>query len=59
MKKYNIKVYVIAIIVVLATINLIAGSVDGGAHARILEIFSGGFLVGVFAMYIAMHVYKY
>ena len=58
MKKYNLKVYVIAVIIVLTIINLIAGSVGGGVHAKTMEIFSGGFLIGMLAMYIAMHFYK-
>jgi len=58
MKKYSIKIYVIAVTVVLAIVNLIVGSVGGGAHAKTMEIFSGGFLIGMLAMYIAMHVYK-
>jgi hypothetical protein len=58
MKKYNLKVYVIAVIIVLAIINLIAGSVGGGVHTKTTEIFSGGFLIGMLAMYIAMHFYK-
>lgn len=51
-KKYSIWVYVVGVIVVLAIINLIVKS-------QSIAVFSGGFLVGMLAMYIAVHIYKY
>jgi hypothetical protein len=48
-KKRPLWVYVIGVIIVLTIINLVA-------H---LLVFSAGFLVGMLAMYIAVHFYKY
>jgi len=47
--QYPLWVYVLGVIIVLAIINLIA-------H---LLVFSGGFLLGMLAMYAAVHFYKY
>jgi hypothetical protein len=45
-------VYVVGVVVVLAIINFFVGS-------QIFLVFSGGFLVGMLAMYIAMRLYKH
>lgn len=49
MKQYPLWVYVIGVLVVLTLINLFA-------H---LLLFSAGFLLGMLAMYIAVHLYKW
>ena len=51
-KQYSLWIYVVGVIVVLAIVNLIAMSQSAA-------IFSGGFLLGMLAMYIAVHIYKY
>ena len=51
MKKYLIWVYVAGVLVILAIINLFIVS-------RNMVTFSGGFLVGMLAMYVAVHFYK-
>jgi len=48
-KKYSLWVYVVGVFIVLGIINLIA-------H---LLVFSTGFLIGMLAMYIAVHFYRY
>ena len=52
MKQYSLWMYVVGVVVVLAIVNLIAMS-------QSVAIFSGGFLAGMLAMYIAVHLYKY
>ncbi|MDI6734551.1 MAG: hypothetical protein QMD50_03660 [Patescibacteria group bacterium] len=59
MKKYPLWLYVIGVIVVLALINYIAWSVGGEAKLKSFELFSGGFLLGMLAMYIAVHLYRW
>ena len=48
-KKYPLWFYVLSVIFVLSIINLVA-------H---LLVFSVGFLLGMLAMYIAVHIYRY
>ena len=48
-EQYPLWVYVVGVLVVLGIINLIA-------H---LAVFSAGFLIGMLAMYIAVHFYRY
>jgi len=52
MKKISLWVYVVGVVVVLAIINFFVRSES-------TSIFSGGFLLGMLAMYIAVHLYKY
>jgi hypothetical protein len=51
-KKYPLWVYVVAVIIVLTIINLFVGS------SRMVAS-SGGFLMGMLAMYIAVGLYKH
>jgi hypothetical protein len=51
--------YVIAVLVVLAVLNGLMQYLGGAARARDVAIFSAGFLIGMLAMYIAVHVYSY
>jgi len=48
-EKRPLWVYVVGVLIVLGAINLIA-------H---LAVFSAGFLLGMLAMYIAVHLYKW
>ena len=50
-RKASLWVYVVGVIIVLAIINWLAMS-------QTILIFSGGFLIGMLAMYIAVHIYK-
>ena len=59
MKKYPLGLYVIGVIVVLAIINYIAWFAGGEAKLKTFELFSGGFLSGMLAMYIAVHIYRW
>ncbi|MGO9544503.1 MAG: hypothetical protein ACLPPF_06885 [Rhodomicrobium sp.] len=53
--------YVAAVLIVLAAVTAIRWLIVGYRGARGAEtmlVFSGGFLCGMIAMYIAMHVYR-
>lgn len=56
MKRYPLCLYVTGVVIVLAIINLIAWSVGKGMG---ISIFSAGFLMGMLAMYIAVHFYRW
>jgi hypothetical protein len=59
MTQHPLSQYVIAVIVVLVLIN--AGFYLFGGKKRSLDIarFSVGFLLGMLAMYIAVHIYSW
>ncbi len=59
MKRLPLGLYVAAVIIVLAFVNGIARFAKAGTHAHGTGIFSLGFLMGMFAMYFAVHVYRY
>jgi hypothetical protein len=59
MKRWSLSVYVVAVIIALVFANVIAWFTGGPAKFRIMEIYSFGFLMGMVAMYIAVHLYKY
>lgn len=59
MKKYPLKVYVIAVVIVLIILNLLVWYLRGSAESTVVMTFSAGFLLGMLAMYIAVHVYKW
>jgi hypothetical protein len=59
MKKYPLWLYVIGVIVVLVVVNCISWFLGGEARLHTVEIFSGGFLLGMLAMYIAVHLYRW
>jgi hypothetical protein len=56
MKKYHLSLYVTGVIIVLAIINFIVWFTGKGMN---IGIFSAGFLVGMLAMYIAVHFYRW
>ncbi|HEY3897421.1 MAG TPA: hypothetical protein VGM54_02345 [Chthoniobacter sp.] len=58
MKRWPLSVYVIAVIITLLIVNVAAWCTGGPAKFRIMEIYSSGFLMGMVAMYIAVHVYR-
>ena len=59
MKRYPLSLYVTGVIIVLAIVDCIAWFALGGIHAKSIGVFSGGFLLGMLAMYIAVHLYRY
>jgi hypothetical protein len=56
MKRYPLSLYVTGVIIVLAIINFIAWFTG---RRMSISIFSAGFLVGMLAMYIAVHFYQW
>lgn len=59
MKKYSLYVYVVAVIIVLVIGGYIAWSVGGEMRLKSFLLFSSGFWLGMLAMYIAMHSYRW
>ena len=59
MKKYPLSLYVVGVIIVLVLVNYISWFVGGEAKLNSFELLSGGFLLGMMAMYIAVHVYRW
>ena len=51
--------YVIAVFVVLALVNVAVWSFDSATTFHTSLTFSGGFLLGMLAMYIAVHLYRW
>lgn len=58
-RKRPLWVYVIGVVVVLAVVNYAAWLVDSAATFNTALTFSGGFLLGLLAMYIAVHLYRW
>jgi Zn-dependent protease with chaperone function len=50
--------YIIAVIIVLAVVTGIRWLMAGYDGAAKMAVFGGGFLCGMAAMYIAMHIYR-
>ena len=59
MKKYPLSLYVALVVIILVILNYISWLVGGGARLRETELFSSGFLLGMLAMYIAVHFYRW
>jgi hypothetical protein len=59
MNKHPLGQYVIGVIIVLALINLILWFAGRKAILKSTEILSAGFLLGMLAMYIAVHIYRW
>ncbi len=57
-KKYPILIYVIAVVIVWVVILSIVWFTGSPVHFNTLLIFCGGFFIGMFAMWIAAHLYK-
>lgn len=51
--------YIIAVTVVWAVILLVTWFLDGGARFKTFALICSGFAIGMLAMFIAMHVYKW
>jgi len=50
--------YVVAVVIVWAIILVIVRFYGSSGRFRTMLIFCAGFLIGMFAMWIAVHVYK-
>ena len=59
MKKYPLYIYVIAVVIVMAVLNILEWYLRGSAESMVVMTFSAGFLLGMLAMYIAVHVYRW
>lgn len=59
MRNTSLAVYVIAVIVVLAVLNGMMRYLGSASRSHDIAVFSGGFLIGMPAMFIAVHVYRY
>ena len=59
MQKHPLSSYVIAMIIVLVAVNVIVWLVGGEMKAKSFTVFSAGFLLGMLAMYIAVHLYSW
>ncbi|HEV8014284.1 MAG TPA: hypothetical protein VGP48_02060 [Stellaceae bacterium] len=58
MQTHSLASYVIAVLIVLAVLNAAAWYFAGPDRLRDIAIYSGGFLMGMLAMWIAVHVYR-
>jgi hypothetical protein len=59
MQKRPLSVYVIGVIIALAIVNYMAWLTGGEAKLRVSELVSCGFLLGMLAMYVAVHLYRW
>jgi hypothetical protein len=59
LRKRPLYVYVIGVIVALGIVNGIAWIADSTITLQKSLVFSGGFLLGMLAMYIAAHLYRW
>lgn len=59
MKKYPLWLYVVAVISILFITNYIAWLTGGATKLKSVALFSGGFWIGMLAMYIAVHLYRW
>jgi len=59
MEKRPLWLYVVGVIVALAVVNYIAWLTGGDTKLHTSELVSTGFLLGMLAMYIAAHLYRW
>lgn len=59
MEKQTLGTYVIAVIIVLIIVNFIFWKVGGVVRLKAMEAHSLSFLIGMLAMYIAVHFYSW
>jgi hypothetical protein len=59
MKKRPLRLYIVGVIIALGVVNYIAWLVDATATFHASLLVSGGFLLGLMAMYIAVHLYRW
>ena len=58
MKKSSLAVYVIGVVIAIVLVNFIVLFINE-SEVRSVMIFSLGFLLGMLAMYIAVHLYRW
>ncbi|MGH7204483.1 MAG: hypothetical protein ACREHC_08660 [Candidatus Levyibacteriota bacterium] len=58
MKKSSLAVYVTGVVIVITLVNCIVWFINP-AELRSVMTFSLGFLIGMLAMYIAVHLYRW
>jgi hypothetical protein len=59
MKKVSLGVYVGCVVVVLAILNYLVWHIGHFGEGPTVTTFSLGFLLGMLAMYIAVHLYRW
>ena len=59
MNKRPLWVYVIGVLVALGIVNYIAWLTGGAAKLNTSMLVSAGFLLGMLAIYIAVHLYRW
>ena len=59
MSKYPLSLYVGIVIIILLFVNYLIWSIGGEVKLKFFESFSAGFLLGMLAMYVAVHVYRW
>ena len=59
MEKRPLWLYVVVVIIALAIVNYIALLTGGDTKLHTSELVSLGFLLGMLAMYIAVHLYRW
>jgi hypothetical protein len=59
MKKHSLGVYVVGVIVALVIVNFIVWYMGRLDELHSVELLSVGFLLGMLAMYIAVHLYRW
>jgi hypothetical protein len=59
LRKRPLYVYVIGVVVALVVVNYISWLIGGQTRLYMVELVSCGFLLGMLAMYIAVHLYRW
>ena len=59
MKKRPLWLYVVGVIIALVIVNFISWMIGGAARLHTVELVSVEFLLGMLAMYIAVHLYRW
>ncbi len=58
-KKKSLWVYVVGVLIALVIVNILAWLTGGDTKFHTSALVSIGFLMGMLAMYIAVHLYRY
>lgn len=58
MRTHSLVTYVVAVLIVFALLNAGARLLASASRAHAIAVFSGGFLLGMLAMWIAKRVYR-